>query len=537
MFSITTYNYPPKDGVSWKIPFDYHCVYIMENGREAYIGETNNPVRRGKEHDINFSDNKKYHFNKVHIITGRLSEETPAKHYENLLIKLMKVDKMFNIVNRNDGERPHYSRKNEFELYFDKLWVELEKKGLVKTKSFETVINSNAYKYSPHTVLTEEQFRTLTSIAHTIDSGDTQPHEDSFKSRPILIEGDAGTGKTVVATSLFYFLKNNDRYKNKKIALVYASTSTRKEIQEVFRNTKGLSKHDVISPIEVTKRHYDIIICDEAQRLRQDKNLGMYDVHFKQGNKRLALDKTQDELDWILLNSDCQILFYDKKQSVSPSDVQHCKFIERLYERKRGVRPVMLNEQMRIRAGGEYVPYIYDILYQRETVVKSFANYEFRLFSSFSEMTSLLDEKERMMGLSRLCTGYAWEWKGKKDSTLVDISIDGINIKWNRQTGGWLSNPNAKKEMGSIYTLPGLDLNYAGVVIGPDLFFDKVDNEIKVNKDYFFDNKVKNGVTDEDLKKFILNTYAVFLTRGIRGTYIYICDDSLREYFEKYIIL
>ncbi|KAF5032866.1 hypothetical protein DSECCO2_612700 [anaerobic digester metagenome] len=103
-------------------------------------------------------------------------------------------------------------------------------------------------------------------------------------------------------------------------------------------------------------------------------------------------------------------------------------------------------------------------------------------------------------------------------------------------TGGWLSNPDAKKEMGSIYTLPGLDLNYAGVVIGPDLFFDTHDNTIKVNKDNFVDDKVKNGVTDLELREYILNTYAVFLTRGIKGTYVYVCDNNLREYLKKYIV-
>ena len=131
MFSITTYDYTDKDIDSWELPFDYHCIYIIENGRDAYIGESKSPVRRGKEHKINSKRNKykKYHFNRMHVITGQLSEETPAKHYEKLLIKLMKVDQKFNVVNGDDGEMPHYYRKNEFELYFDELWVELEKRN------------------------------------------------------------------------------------------------------------------------------------------------------------------------------------------------------------------------------------------------------------------------------------------------------------------------------------------------------------------------------------------------------------------------
>ena len=54
----------------------------------------------------------------------------------------------------------------------------------------------------------------------------------------------------------------------------------RNVIQQVFAHTPGLRKTDVIAPIDVTKHHYDIIICDEAQRLRQAKNIGRYIVSF-----------------------------------------------------------------------------------------------------------------------------------------------------------------------------------------------------------------------------------------------------------------
>lgn len=537
MFNVETFKFTPDKLNRWDSLFDYHCVYILENGKDAYIGESSDLIRRAKEHNKESIKNKlkKYNFKRMHVITGKLAEETPSKHYENLLIKLMKVDKKFNIVNDNDGQKPHYYRKNEFELYFDELWIKLEKIGLVKTKDFMLVINSSSYKYSPYTVLTELQQNTLTSIIHTIDSGETQAHKKQFLNRPIFINGDAGTGKTVVATSLFYYLKNNERYKNKKIAIVYANPSTRAEIQEVFKNINGLSKKDVISPVEVTKEHYDIIICDEAQRLRHNKNLGLYIKNFKKSNIRLGLDDKHDELDWILTNSDCQILFYDEKQITSPSDIPEKSFKERLNYERRGIRPIKLDEQMRIRAGNDYVRYVFDILYQKTNDVKVFDNYEFKLFKSFNEMAKQLAKNEKSTGLSRYCTGYDWEWKAKEDKTLTDITLDGIEIQWNKQTSGWLRNVAASKEMGSIYTLPGIDLNYAGVVIGPSLYYDKTNNKIKIDRNNFFDNKLKKGVSEDELLTYILNTYAVFLTRGIRGTYVYVYDNNLRDYMSKYI--
>lgn len=536
MFKISTYDYSEKAFAQWVIESDYHCVYILENGKEAYIGETSDPKIRARQHNGNGKlSKKKYNFINMHIITGELFEISPAKHYQYLLLKLLTADGRFDVVNGIGSERPHYARKNIFELFFDELWNKLEDKGLVKNKEFKQIINTSIYKYSPQTALTEYQHNALTSIIHTIDSGETTPHKNGFKTRPILIEGDAGSGKSVVAASLFYYLRNNKCYNDKKIALVYANSSTRSEMQEVFKKVKGLYKKDIISPVMVTKQHFDIVICDESQRLRKAKNLGIYYKEFVKGNERLGFDNIHDELDWILRNSDCQVLFYDKKQSTCPSDIGYECFKDKLYESKRGIRPIKLKDQMRIRAGADYVPYIYDLLYQSLMDKKIFENYDFILYNSFSDMVQQLRKKEEETGLCRLSSGYAWEWKGKEDNTLTDITIEGVDIKWNSQTSGWLSNPDVKDEMGSIYTLPGLDLNYAGVVIGPDIYYDEMSNEIRVNKDNFFDNKVKAGVTEEELKTYILNTYAVLLTRGIYGTYVYVCDEALREYFKRFI--
>lgn len=101
--------------------------------------------------------------------------------------------------------------------------------------------------------------------------------------------------------------------------------------------------------------------------------------------------------------------------------------------------------------------------------MKRFNNYDFRLFRSFTDMYEHMREKERTVGLCRLCGGYAWKWN-KDTPDIPDIQIQNTSIWWNRQTSGWLRNPDAKEEMGSIYTLPGLDLNYAVVVMGPELY-------------------------------------------------------------------
>ena len=96
--------------------------------------------------------------------------------------------------------------------------------------------------------------------------------------------------------------------------------------------------------------------------------------------------------------------------------------------------------------------------------------------------------------------------------------------------------------MGSIHTTQGYDLNYAGVIIGPDLRYDPIRRRMRVNRDSYFDTKGKAnnkmlGVSydDDDLLGYIRNIYAVLLTRGIRGTYVYVCDRDLREHLRQFI--
>ena len=45
-FEITTYDYASPDYGKWTFPHDFHYVYILENGRDAYVGETNDIIER-----------------------------------------------------------------------------------------------------------------------------------------------------------------------------------------------------------------------------------------------------------------------------------------------------------------------------------------------------------------------------------------------------------------------------------------------------------------------------------------------------------
>lgn len=211
-FEIATYNYETPNYDDWSFQYDYHFLYILENGNEVYIGETNDIIARTKRHHNKDDYCYQFHFLRIHIITGEYMEETPAKHYEKLLIKLMQIDNKFEVENRESGEKTFYRRKNEFELGFDKLWPKLAEINLVNHKQFQTILNKIEYKYSPYASLTEGQIETLTNIVNAIHTSNSQRNRDT-SLRPILIEGNAGTGKTDIADNnmgVTLFLNNYD---------------------------------------------------------------------------------------------------------------------------------------------------------------------------------------------------------------------------------------------------------------------------------------------------------------------------------------
>jgi DUF2075 family protein len=152
-----------------------------------------------------------------------------------------------------------------------------------------------------------------------------------------------------------------------------------------------------------------------------------------------------------------------------------------------------------------------------------------------------LKRKETRFGLARLVAGYAWPWRSKNDPRAFDIELDGLRLRWNSTTKDWVNSTNSFNEVGSIHTTQGYDLNFAGVIIGNDLRYDALKGKIVADRANYFDTKGKENnprkgkeYSDEELCQFITNIYSVLLTRGIRGTYVYVCDPALRGYLSQY---
>ena len=191
--------------------------------------------------------------------------------------------------------------------------------------------------------------------------------------------------------------------------------------------------------------------------------------------------------------------------------------------------------QMRVKGGNDYIEFIKSIL-EGDCKGKYISEeYELKLYTDFNRFEKDMYIKEDEMGLTRMVAGYSWPWVSKNNSSLYDIEIQGVNRKWNHCTEGWVHTPEAIDEVGCIHSIQGYDLNYAFVILGKEIGYDKTIGKIVIYSDNYYDKNGKRTATDEELTDYIKNIYYVLLTRGIRGTYIYVCNNDLREYLEQYI--
>ena len=261
---------------------------------------------------------------------------------------------------------------------------------------------------------------------------------------------------------------------------------------------------------------------------------------FRKNCERISLTTEADEVDWILHQSKCAILFYDRDQVVGPSGIDVQRFSGKLQsvpgQTKRLISYHKLLTQMRVRGGNSYIDFVNEILSGKAKVKREIDNYEFRLITDFGRFDKLHYEKESKYGLTRMAAGYAWPWDSKKDKSKYDIVLDGVSKQWNYETEGWVHMEGAIDQVGCIHSIQGYDLNYAFIIMGNEIGYDPSRREILVYPDHYHDQNGKKTATYEELKQYILNIYYVLMTRGIRGTYLYICDKALREYISEVVI-
>src|SRR5690554_5146921 len=553
---------------------NWPVVYVLDNAEaeaglgDVYVGESRNAAARMLQHIDSAS---KSHLKTVRVVIDSTYNKSACLDLESYLIRLLAGDGTYRVLNRNDGitDSDYYNR-DVYQKSFQEIFERLKGDG-VFSRTIPEIENSDLFKLSPFKSLSQDQAAAVEDIVEGLFAN----LHDELRST-IVIQGDPGTGKTVIAIYLLKLLVDiaksegaddvdNDSVfsefftsgypellEGRRLGIVVPQQSLRKSIQKVFAKTPGLHKSMVMTPFEVgdSAEQFDILIVDEAHRLNQRANQSSAAQNTKFRLITEALfgqdDTSKTQLDWIRAKSTHQILLLDGAQSVRPADLPPAAIRTLVDEAMTERNHYRLSSQMRVRATEDYVGYVRRLLGAsnngKPLVREEFADYDFRLFDSAAEMHDEIRRRDAEVGLSRLTAGYAWEWKSRYDQSAFDIELDGRSLRWNSKQVDWIASANSIDEVGSIHTVQGYDLNYAGVIIGNDLRYDETTGTLLIDRASYFDKKgkennktLKQDYTDADLRRLISNVYAVLLTRGIRGTYVYACDPGLRRYLHDFI--
>ncbi len=541
---------------------DWPSVYLLYGKEEAYVGETQNAYNRMKQHSEN--PKRTENLENILLFTSPSFNKSAILDLENELITYMLADEKFTLQNNNRGQsryHDYYQRLKYNEDCFNQVWNVLRKMKLANRHLYE-LQNEDIFKYSPFKQLTSEQYDLIDDLLKDIESSIVDG-----KRRTVMIEGGAGTGKTLVAVYLINLLTNfrdnnidatdvdpddYDEFGNARlikllqetkpkirIALVEPVQSFRESLRRnVFSKIKELRGVEIISPYQATNGSYDILIVDEAHRLRVRSGAGASEyMAYDKACARLGFDKTATQLDWLdKVTSKTLILLYDPNQKVKRADIPHQVFEAFKTEKREStsLKEYTLWSQLRVKGGNDYMEFVKALLgpYPRQYVVR---DYDFKIYDHLTDMFVAIKEKNREMnGLCRVVAGKDFDWF--KDKEPSDFTIEGKGYLWNKKAADstFIHDDSNLDRIGCIDTAIGFDLNYCGVILGPDIAYDKANGKIVIRKEHLKDPSAASK-DEKTVQDNIRNAYYVLLTRGIYGTYVYAMDEALRDYIRSLI--
>ena len=356
---------------------------------------------------------------------------------------------------------------------------------------------------------------------------------NSEKKKVLIVHGGPGTGKTVVAIKLlvkFTGLGLVTQYvtKNSAPRAVYEAklTGTFKKgrISNLFKGSGAY--------IEADPGVFDVLIVDESHRLNEKS--GLY------GNLG------QNQIKELISAAKFTVFFIDEDQRVTLQDIGTREEILKWAEfHDCEVLEDALSSQFRCNGSDGYLAWIDDLLEIRETANKELnrSEYDFRVFDDPNKLFEAILEKNAVNNKSRVVAGYCWDWKSKSNPKAFDILIPDYDFRkrWNLASYGslWMVDSGSVSEVGCIHTCQGLEMDYVGVIIGPDLIFKNGQMKTDVTKRSSRDKSIrgykkkmsadKEGA-ERKLDGIIKNTYRTLMTRGLKGCFVYCTDKALEKY-------
>lgn len=355
----------------------------------------------------------------------------------------------------------------------------------------------------------------------------------------LIVRGGPGTGKSVVAINLLAKLTNqrlNVHYVSKNSAprAVYGYKLTQDFKKSAINNLfKGSGGYMSLEP-----NTFDALIVDEAHRLNEKS--GLYS------------NLGENQVKEIINAAAFSIFFLDEDQKVTLKDIGDSQEIRKWAKQLNAqVHEDELVSQFRCNGSDGYIAWLDNTLQIRETANETLEEvaYDFKVFDSPTEMRQAIFEKNQVNNKSRLVAGYCWNWISDKKPQSYDINIDDFDFhaRWNLKSDGslWLIAKESVNEIGCIHTCQGLELDYVGVIIGPDIIYrdGKIitdpSKRATTDKSIFGWKRLTEAEPLEGqvvLDQIIKNTYRTLMTRGMKGCYVYCCDKELAEYLKQSMI-
>lgn len=356
----------------------------------------------------------------------------------------------------------------------------------------------------------------------------------SGSKQVVIVDGGPGTGKSVVAVNLLAALNSkgrNVRYvsKNRAPRQVIEHTLVGQLRRSVITNLFGGSG----SFVDAEPEAFDALIVDEAHRLNEKS--GLY------------ANEGEHQVSEIIRAACTSIFFIDEDQRVTWKDIgRRDDIAERARREGAEVTFLRLESQFRCNGSDGYLAWLDDVLGIRSTANRLLDpdEYDFRLLDTPQQVQELIEARNALANRARMVAGYCWDWKSKKDPGAMDVVIPehGFGMQWNLASdeGLWITARDSVRQIGCIHTCQGLEVDYMGVIIGPDLIVrdgvvqTRPEERSKMDKSLHGYKKELNENPEaarEKANAIIRNTYRTLMTRGMKGCYVYCVDKETAKQF------
>lgn len=373
-------------------------------------------------------------------------------------------------------------------------------------------------------------------------------NNNDFQKSVIIVKGGPGTGKTVIALHLLAEMAKlskdghglNVQYATKsKPLLEGVRHQVRPSTRVLFQNVTSYV------PASADENSVDVLLVDEAHRIQKNAN-----NQYTKPENRTNLP----QIDTIIRSSKITVFFIDDKQAIRGVEIGSAQLIREAAGRWGAkVEECELTAQFRCNGSDKYMDWMEQVLYNKP-ITSNFANEEFdlRLFDDPKEMYNQLVLQNNVPNqTARIMAGFCWPWSTNVvDGDLVkDVCIGDFAMPWETSDKvpyqqltkkypkwyEWAYKPLGIEQVGCIYTSQGFEFDYAGVIIGGDLKYDKSTGMVVTDKSACKDPVLRRNVKEANMTfdDYVRNIYRVLMSRGMKGCFLYVCDENLRNYMKQ----